>query len=111
MSTKRFYIFTGKGGVGKTTLSLAFTKKLKEQGVKVKLAYFKTTKLEESTIHYQEVQKKAQDLDIEPLGLDLLESAQAYIQKKLGSKTIASWVIKTPFFKSLINMKIILTKK
>lgn len=104
MTHKRFYIFTGKGGVGKTTLSLAFTKHLKDQGLKVKLAYFKTTKLEESTINYQEVKKKAEELEIEALGLDLMESAQAYIQKKLGSKTIASWVVKTPFFKSLINM-------
>lgn len=104
MIFKRFYIFTGKGGVGKTALSLAFTKYLQEKGAKAKLAYFKTSKLEESTIQYEEVLKKAHELNIETLGLDLLDSAQAYIQKKLGSKTIASWVVKTPFFKSLINM-------
>lgn len=104
MSFKRLYIFTGKGGVGKTTLSLAFTKTIQNKNKKVKLTYFKTSKLEEQTIQYQEVSDKAKQLGIETLGLDLLESAEAYIGKKLGSKTIAHWVVKTPFFKSLINM-------
>lgn len=104
MSPKRFYIFTGKGGVGKTTLSLTFTKHLLDQGVKVKLAYFTTSKLEDDSIKYQEVKRKAEVLGVDALGLDLLSSAEAYIAKKLGSKTIAGWVVKTPFFKSLINM-------
>lgn len=104
MSLKRLYIFTGKGGVGKTTLSLSFTKHLQDQGKKAKVAYFKTSKLDEQTKQYQEVTEKAKKLGIEAIGLDLFESAQAYIAKKLGSTTVAYWVVKTPFFKSLINM-------
>ena len=34
---KRLYIFTGKGGVGKTTLSFSFAKYLKEQGKKLSM--------------------------------------------------------------------------
>ncbi|MEC7181369.1 MAG: hypothetical protein VXW15_01550, partial [Bdellovibrionota bacterium] len=32
------------------------------------------------------------------------ESAAIYIQNKLGSKTIANWILKTTFFKSLLNI-------
>jgi arsenite-transporting ATPase len=104
MNFKRFYIFTGKGGVGKTTLSLAFTKYLKDNNKKVKYVYFKTSKLGQDSVNYNEVLDLANDIDIETLGLDLYESSKNYIGRKLNSKTIASWIIKTPFFKSLINM-------
>jgi arsenite-transporting ATPase len=38
------------------------------------------------------------------MSLNLMECAQSYIAKKLKSKTIAHWIIKTPFFNSLISM-------
>lgn len=101
---KNFYIFTGKGGVGKTTLSLSFSQYLKERGENVSLAYFKSGKLEENTTNFNETLKLAQQLNIPVLSLDLMQSAKAYVAKKLKSKTIAEWVVRTPFFKSLINM-------
>lgn len=104
MDTKRLYIFTGKGGVGKTTISLAFTSLLQQKGLKARLIYFKNSKLDENSESYQEVKVKAASLNVECIGLDLLDSAKNYIAQKLGSITIAGWVVKTPFFKSLINM-------
>lgn len=102
--TKRCYIFTGKGGVGKTTLAFSFCEYLKSQNKKVALVYFKNSKLDENPTQYNEVLELASDFDIDVRGLELLESSQKYIAMKLKSATIASWVIKTPFFKSLINM-------
>lgn len=101
---KRFYIFTGKGGVGKTTLSLSFSKYLSSENKKVQYTYFTNSKLEESP--HIEKYKIAQyrELGIHINGLDLASCAQGYIAKKLNSKTIASWIIRTPFFTSLINM-------
>lgn len=101
---KKFYIFTGKGGVGKTTLSLAFSQHLKNRGESVSLAYFKSSKLEENTTNFNETLMLAEELNIPVLSLDLMQSAKAYVGKKLKSKTIADWVVRTPFFKSLINM-------
>lgn len=101
---KRLYIFTGKGGVGKTILSLAFTQFLQEKNLNAKYVYFKNTKLDNSSKNYEDSINIPTNSNVEKLGLDLTECAQGYIAKKLKSKTIASWIIKTPFFKSLINM-------
>jgi hypothetical protein len=43
-------------------------------------------------------------LDIPYLDLDIVDSAKTYMGKKLKSQTIASWIMKTPFFHSLFNM-------
>ena len=102
--TKRLYIFTGKGGVGKTTLSLAFTKYLKDQGLKAKYIFFENNKLGEKTIGFNDVDSHIKDAEVDHLPLDLYQSAKNYIGKKLNSKTVASWIVKTPFFISLINM-------
>lgn len=104
MATKRFYIFTGKGGVGKTTLSLAFAKYLQDQGKNAKYYYFKTSKLDENSVEFNDAKDSIESLNINSKGLDLIHSAQNYIAKKLKSDLVASWIIKTPFFKSLINM-------
>jgi len=101
---KRLYIFTGKGGVGKTTLSFSFCEHLKQQGKKVALVYFKNSKLDEDPAHYNEINQIAKEVDINVIGLELLQSSQEYITKKLKSKTVAHWIVRTPFFKSLINM-------
>ena len=89
---KNFYIFTGKGGVGKTTLALAFSEYLKARGENVSLAYFKSGKLDENTTTFDETLKLAQELNIPVLPLDLLDSAKAYVAKKLKSKTIADLI-------------------
>lgn len=90
----RLYIFTGKGGVGKTTLAMAFTKYLESQGLSVKYNSF-----------YQEPERSLwKKLALPVLDIELNGSAETYIGRKLNSKTIASWIMKTHFFKSLFQM-------
>lgn len=92
--TQRLYILTGKGGVGKTTLAMALTKSLEARGIKVKYNSF-----------YQTPERSLWDkIKLPVLDADLYTSAEMYIAKKLNSKTIASWIMKTHFFKSLFQM-------
>jgi anion-transporting ArsA/GET3 family ATPase len=102
--TNRFYIFTGKGGVGKTTLSFAFCQYLQQQGKKVAYLYLKTGAIAESKKELDQGQKLAEKLGIRSLGLDLKECAQEYVSRKMKSATIGKWTVRTPFFKALINM-------
>ena len=91
---KRLYIFTGKGGVGKTTTALAFTKYLKSLDKKVQYNSFD-----------QESNKDLSDVfGLSRLDLNLDESIEEYMGRVLNSKMIASWIMKTPFFRSLFNM-------
>ncbi len=90
----RLIIVTGKGGVGKTTLAMAITKSLESQGTKVLYNCF------DQPLN----QTLAKNLALPNFTLSLENSAKEYIAKKLGSETIAGWILKTPFFKSLFNM-------
>ncbi|AUN99625.1 hypothetical protein DOM21_02700 [Bacteriovorax stolpii] len=91
---KRLYILTGKGGVGKTSLAMAMTKHLESTGHNVKYNSF-----------YQEPERTLwKKLALPVLDIDLNTSAEIYIGRKLNSKTIASWIMKTHFFKSLFQM-------
>lgn len=101
---KNLYIFTGKGGVGKTTLSFSFAKYLKDQGKKVKYIYFKTGSISDTDKSIDQGQSVGSEIGIESIGLELKECAQGYISKKMKSETIGKWVVKTPFFRALINM-------
>jgi arsenite-transporting ATPase len=90
----RLIIFTGKGGVGKTTLALASALHFKKNGVKVKYNSF-----------YLPVDASiTSELDLPIFNLSVEESAELYIAQKLGSKTIASFIMGTHFFKSLFQM-------
>lgn len=90
----RLYIFTGKGGVGKTTLAMAFTKYLQKKGVNVKYNCF-----------HQNPEKELQAaIALPTIEIDIDKSAEIYIGRKLNSTTIASWIMKTHFFKSLFQM-------
>jgi arsenite-transporting ATPase len=90
----RLYIITGKGGVGKTTLAMAFTKYLQKEGINVKYNCFHQLP--------EKVLQKGLNLPTIEIGIET--SAETYIAKKLGSATIASWIMKTHFFKSLFQM-------
>lgn len=90
----RLYIFTGKGGVGKTTLAMAFTKYLQKAGVNVKYNCFHQ--------HPEKALEAAIELPTIEINID--KSAEIYIGRKLNSTTIASWIMKTHFFKSLFQM-------
>ncbi len=99
---KRFYIITGKGGVGKTTIALAFTQWLRSQNHNA--VYF--------TLSQQALsdEKSAPDEavvgwpEVPHVHLDLEECAEGYIQKKLGSTMIAKLIVRTAFFRALVNM-------
>jgi anion-transporting ArsA/GET3 family ATPase len=91
---KRLYIFTGKGGVGTTSLAMAMTKHLEAQGLNPKYNSF-----------YQDPERSLwKELDLPVLDIELFSSAEIYIARKLKSTTIASWIMKTHFFKSLFQM-------
>lgn len=90
----RLHVVTGKGGVGKTVLSLGLCRALAAQNKKV--LYLNIQDLPEKKIF--------SDLSLDYWDIDTLESAKLYIAKKLGSQTIAEWILKTPFFKSLFHM-------
>ena len=91
---KRLYFFTGKGGVGKTSFALALTKFLEGEGVNV--AYF--------NFDQSQPQKIISLLQVPTISQTTEESAQIYIEGKLGSRTVANWILKTTFFKSLLNI-------
>lgn len=92
--TKRFYVFTGKGGVGKTTLSMSFALALKNRGKNVRYhSFYQSPKMGLLT-----------RLGIPFLDISISGSAEKYIAKKLGSKTLATWIMSTHFFKSLFQM-------
>src|SRR6476469_5824361 len=95
---RRLYIFTGKGGVGKTTLSKAFVKYLVEHDHEAVYLTFQNSSLGDS--HSGNSEKTVNG--IREISLDLEESARGYIEKRLNSKMISSWIVKTPFFRALI---------
>lgn len=96
----RLYIFTGKGGVGKTTLSKAFVRYLVEHDHEAVYLTFKSQSLSDSSSNSSEKIENG----VKEIYLDLEECARGYIEKRLNSKMVASWIVKTPFFRALINM-------
>src|SRR5690606_32382499 len=82
------------------TLAKAFTRYLQEQKINATYLTFATSSLGDVSGNnsFEEVD------GIKHLALDLEKSAQGYIEKKLGSKMVASWIVKTPFFRALVNM-------
>lgn len=101
---KKLYIITGKGGVGKTTTAFALCKYLQKHNRKTYYIYLGSSTLREKKENHLPEKDMAQNLGIDFQELDLAESAQTYIAKKLKSSMVASWVVKTPFFKALVNM-------
>ncbi len=93
-NTTQLFVITGKGGVGKTTTALALAKSLSNQGKKV--LYNSFDQEANSSI--------CSRLNIPQLILKRDESVEKYVEKKLNSRIIASWIMKTPFFSSLLNM-------
>ena len=90
----RLYVFTGKGGVGKTSISLAFAKQQLSSGKKILY----------TSIDQKNNLQLCEQLDIPFLNLNSNESLELYISKKFKSKFIASWIVRAPFFKSLFQM-------
>ncbi len=101
-SLKRLYIFTGKGGVGKTALSLAFTRWLQEQGHSATYLTLSQQALTDDTAHIDELPAGWEK--VPHIHLELEAAAEGYITKKLGSALLAKWIVKTAFFRALVNM-------
>ncbi len=102
-SPQRLYIITGKGGVGKTVVSLAFTRWLRQQGHDATHVTFGHHRLRDQSSPNRE-RPLAAWKDVPRWELDLEESAEGYIQKKLGSGLAAKWIVRTAFFRALVNM-------
>ncbi|MBY0515659.1 MAG: hypothetical protein K2P81_02040 [Bacteriovoracaceae bacterium] len=100
---KRLYIFTGKGGVGKTTLSLAFTQWLREQNLSATYLTLSQQALSDERASYP-TQSLNEWGNIPHIHLELEECAEGYISKKLGSSMLSKWIVKTAFFRALVNM-------
>jgi len=100
---KRLYIFTGKGGVGKTTLSLAFTRWLKEHNHKAVYLTLSQQAISDETALFRDKLPEGW-LMVPHQHLELEACAEDYITKKLGSGMIAKWIVRTAFFRALVNM-------
>ena len=91
---KRLYVLTGKGGVGKTTLSLAMTGYLREKGI--------------NAFYYSFEQDAGSSLprkiEIPFIKSSPDESLKKYMARKLKSEIIAKAILKTSFFNSLFNI-------
>ncbi len=100
---KKLYIITGKGGVGKTSAALAFAKCLNENGHKAQYLHYSTSSLTDHSTEPQEV-ATARKMGIPFKAFNLLDASMEYVGKKMKSRTVGKWVVKTPFFKALVNM-------
>jgi anion-transporting ArsA/GET3 family ATPase len=94
MNNARLHVFTGKGGVGKTAFALSYALHLKDQGHQVAYICFDQIPTSQLT----------QNLGLREIQLSVEASALKYMEKKLGSKIIAGWIAKTPFFSALYDM-------
>jgi arsenite-transporting ATPase len=86
--------------VGKTTLSRAFVRHLVSQGHEAVYLTFKNSALSDVQTNGTDMSKDG----IREISLDLEECARGYIEKRLHSRLVGGWIIKTAFFRALINM-------
>jgi anion-transporting ArsA/GET3 family ATPase len=93
-SLKRLYLFTGKGGVGKSSIALSFAHYLKSAGEKV--LYL--------TFNQADNRRYCEELKIPFRHLKEEDSAHKYMAKKLSSNLIASWISGSHFFQSIYKM-------
>jgi len=91
---QQLYLISGKGGVGKTIFSLGLALNLISQGKKVLYNHF----------DQEPPEKLCSSLGVPVIKFSDEECLSAYVTKKLGSKILASWVVKAPFFHSLFNI-------
>ncbi len=90
----RLQVFTGKGGVGKTTLSMSCASAMQTAGYNVKYLSL-ADKLDDQI---------ATALKLSTLVLTTKESTKIYIEMKVKSERIAKWITDTSFFNALFNM-------
>lgn len=107
MSERRLYLFTGKGGVGKTTLSLAFANHLKKKGLTPKLIFLSDSNLSENSqldSFSLKIQRYLESKNINSNFMHLNDTVENYIASRLKSKVLSKWICSTKFFQSIINI-------
>ncbi|MDA9793189.1 hypothetical protein N9B72_01265, partial [Bacteriovoracaceae bacterium] len=77
---------------------------LHEQGKRVLHVSFKNQTINDSSFSSSEDEEICIKNNVPYLSLDLTKASVEYMGRKLGSKTIAGWITKAPFFKALVNM-------
>ena len=98
--TRRLYLYTGKGGVGKTTLALAMAQFLSENGHNVEYYFFK----DHSFIKNQYEKKEYNEFKFKKKFLRIEDTCKEYIQEKLNYEVISKWIVNANFFKALLNI-------
>lgn len=98
LALSRFTIVTGKGGVGKTSLAYSLTAYLSKNGKKAV-----TYNFDEENAQTRKTETKT-EAPVEVRSLNLIQEVENYMAKKLRSRTIASWILKTPFFRAIFDM-------
>ena len=91
---KRLYLVTGKGGVGKTLLSLACAHQLQRMGRRVLLADFEGGRPEQF----------CRELAIPYSRFELFPNLQQYIALKLHSDLLARWIAESEFIRTLVDV-------
>ena len=91
---RKLFIFTGKGGTGKTSLALAWAKYLIKKKRKVLL----------NDVGQNPDFELRRTLKIPYLNLDMNSCMKDYMAHKLGSVIISNWIMDTSFFKSLFKI-------
>ncbi len=86
--------------MGKTTLSKSFVRLLVSQGHEAVYLTFKTQSMSDNQTFGSDISKNG----LREIALDLEECARGYIEKRISSRLIASWIVKTAFFRALVNM-------
>ena len=90
----RLYIISGKGGTGKTSVSVALCNLLRKNNKKVLYTAF------DHEVDINLLQK----LSVPYFDTTVEKSCEKYIGLKLKSATVARWIMKTPFFSALFSI-------
>lgn len=93
----RIYFFTGKGGVGKTTLCESFELFLRQQSLDKQIVRYQWPTQEEDLSHTKSSSNSHASLSFEQATIE-------YLALKLHSNRIAQWIYRTHFFRSILNM-------
>jgi GTPase SAR1 family protein len=90
-SSTRLHLFTGKGGVGKSCLSLSYALWRWDQNKTIKYCFYQG---QASEWDIQQFPFPSQEIDIQ-------QAIKEYVTLKLGSKVIAGWICQTKIFKTI----------
>ena len=93
-ANKRFYLLTGKGGVGKTLSSISLAHHLSQEGRKVLYVGFEPGPQD----------RLLEAMNIPYRYLNIFESFEEYMGMRLHSKVLANWIVRSEFVRAVINI-------